>query len=75
MGGRDGGREVSTELTAREVEILGYVAAGKTNTEIGGLLWLSPETIKSHLRKINVKLSAKSRGHAVAIAFRAGLLQ
>lgn len=68
-------RASRAELTPRELEVLGHVADGRTNTEIGRLIFLSPETIKSHLRNIYMKLSARNRWHAVSIAFRAGILE
>lgn len=64
-----------TELTEREIEIVQCVAEGLTNAEIGKRLFLSEETIKSHLRHVTMKTEAKSRAQAVAICFRAGLLR
>lgn len=61
-------------LSAREVEVVAWAAEGLSNAEIGTRLHLSEETVKSHLRHVHQKLGARSRSHAVALAFRAGLL-
>ena len=42
--------------------------------EGGRLLFLSEETVKSHVRHLLAKLQARSRAHAVAVGFRRGLL-
>jgi len=52
----------------REVEVLALVAQGHTNAEIGAALYISEETVKSHLRHIIAKMGARNRTHAVAIA-------
>lgn len=66
---------VPVDLTKRECEVLGLIAQGMTNEEIGKQLFLSPETIKSHVRHILSKLSAKSRAHAVALGLRSGQIE
>jgi DNA-binding CsgD family transcriptional regulator len=53
-------------LTAREREVLTWVARGKTNTEIARLLWLAPSTVAKHLENIYGKLGVKTRTAAVA---------
>jgi DNA-binding NarL/FixJ family response regulator len=65
----------SSDLTDREVQVLTLVSHGKTNKQIGAVLYLSPATIHSHLKKVFRKLDANDRAHAVAQAFRAGMLQ
>ncbi|MFC6566951.1 helix-turn-helix domain-containing protein [Actinoplanes utahensis] len=62
-------------LSDRELQILTLVAEGKTNKQIGAHLYLSAATIHSHLAKVFRKLDANDRAHAVAKAFRAGVLQ
>jgi ATP/maltotriose-dependent transcriptional regulator MalT len=57
-------------LSPREREVLGLVAQGLRNREIGQRLFISEVTVKAHLRNIMRKLGARSRGHAVAIANR-----
>jgi DNA-binding NarL/FixJ family response regulator len=67
-------REVGQEPTAREVQVLHLISDGLANREIGQQLFLSEETVKSHVRHLLAKLQARSRAHAVAIGFRRGLL-
>src|SRR6187455_988089 len=67
-------RELEQEPTMREIEVLQLVADGLVNREIGVRLYLSEETVKSHVRHLLAKLQARSRAHAVAIGFRRGLI-
>ena len=67
-------REVGQEPTAREIEVLQLVSDGLVNREIGERLFLSEETVKSHVRHLLAKLQARSRAHAVAVGFRRGLI-
>jgi DNA-binding NarL/FixJ family response regulator len=60
-------------LTTREMQILRYVAEGKNNKDISGLLFLSIETVKSHIKNIFKKLHVGNRFEAV-IAARQGRL-
>lgn len=52
-------------LTRREVEVLEWVARGKTNNEIGLILAISPRTASKHLEHIYTKLGVESRTAAV----------
>lgn len=61
-------------LTAREVEILRLVAAGKTNREIAATLFLSDHTVRRHLQNIFAKLGVPSRAAATAFAFQHDLI-
>ncbi len=61
-------------LTAREVEVLRLVAAGRSNREIGSALWISAKTASVHVSNILGKLDVRSRGEAAAVAHREGLL-
>ncbi len=66
---------VATDLlTPRETEILGLVAAGRTNGEIGRQLFISTKTVSVHVSNILAKLGASGRTEAAAIARRRGLL-
>lgn len=67
-------RELEQEPTPREIEVLQLIAEGLVNREIGKALFLSEETVKSHVRHLLAKLQARSRAHAVAVGFRRGLL-
>jgi DNA-binding NarL/FixJ family response regulator len=61
-------------LTHREVEVLGRVAAGKSNKLIAADLDISEETVKTHMKSILPKLNAQDRTHAVMIALKRGIL-
>jgi len=67
-------KELEQEPTQREIEVLQLISEGLVNREIGRLLFLSEETVKSHVRHLLAKLQARSRAHAVAVGFRRGLL-
>jgi DNA-binding NarL/FixJ family response regulator len=71
---RPAGPEPEHLPTAREIEVLQLVSEGLANREIGDRLYLSEETVKSHVRHLLAKLQARSRAHAVAVGFRRGLL-
>lgn len=62
-------------LTAREIRVLGYVAAGKANKEIAWLLSISEDTVKAHLRAVFAKLDASDRTHAVTVALKRGIIE
>jgi len=59
-----------TRLTARELEVLGLVATGKTNRAIAGALGLSEKTVARHVANIFTKLDVTSRAAATAYAYR-----
>ncbi len=54
------------DLTVREIEILDWVALGKTNPEIGSILEISEFTVKNHLKRIFKKLDVFNRAQAVS---------
>jgi two-component system NarL family response regulator len=62
-------------LSAREIEVLQRMAAGKSNKEIGAELFISEGTVKTHVKSIFTKLDVVSRTEAVATATRRGLIQ
>jgi DNA-binding NarL/FixJ family response regulator len=55
-------------LTERESEVLGLLAKGLRNADIAQAMFLSPETVKFHLRHLYRKLGVSSRGEAIAFA-------
>lgn len=61
-------------LSGREVQILTLAAEGCTNEQIGKRLFLSPMTVKSHLRRIFSYLEVNSRTAAVVVATKRGIL-
>lgn len=58
-------------LTVRELEVLQWVACGKTNRDIGTILGLSPRTVNKHLEHVYVKLGVETRTAAAAVAMSA----
>lgn len=62
-------------LTSHEREILRMVAAGATNRQVAQHLFISVDTVKSHLEAIYRTLEVSDRAHAVAVAMRKGLLE
>ncbi len=61
-------------LTTREREILQLLADGMSNADVAQRLFISQETVKSHVRHILAKLEADTRTHAVAIALREAII-
>jgi DNA-binding NarL/FixJ family response regulator len=61
-------------LTSREREILQLLADGMSNADVAARLFISQETVKSHVRHILAKLEADTRTHAVAIALRDAII-
>lgn len=66
-------REALVRLTAREQAVLGELAAGATNEEIGEALAISVHTVRHHLKNAYRKLGVESRSQAVVWAIRHGL--
>jgi DNA-binding NarL/FixJ family response regulator len=62
-------------LSAREVEVLKWIAAGKSNKEIAALLFVSEGTVKTHVLNIHHKLGVDDRTEAVVVAIRRGILR
>lgn len=69
-----GRQQLMGGLTERELESLAGRADGHTQIEIGEALGISADTVTQHLNRAYKKLSAHNGAHAVAIAFRRGLL-
>ncbi len=74
------GRPVASErlddpLSERELEVLGLLASGRTNSEVAGDLFVSVGTVKSHTGNIYRKLGAKNRAEALARARELGMLR
>ena len=69
------GRDPGEILTGREREILQLLADGMSNADVSEKLFISQETVKSHVRHILTKLEADTRTHAVAIALREAIIE
>jgi ATP/maltotriose-dependent transcriptional regulator MalT len=61
------------ELSERELEVLGKIGAGRSNSEIAAELVISMATVKTHVRHIFAKLDLRDRAQAVVVAREAGL--
>jgi len=80
MGGEEKGEPARSEqhipqLTARELEILGLLAAGARNRDLAEKLYISERTVKVHIANLMDKLEARTRSEAVARAIKLGLLE
>ena len=63
-----------SRLTEREREVMTLVAAGLSNDEIAGRLFVSPLTAKTHVSRIMTKLDARDRAQLVVLAYESGLV-
>ncbi len=62
-------------LSAREREVLGYIAGGQSIPAMAKEMFLAPSTVKTHVQRLYEKLGVGDRGAAVAEAMRRGLLE
>jgi two-component system NarL family response regulator len=63
------------ELSERERQVLEYIANGRSNKEIGQILYISENTVKSHVKSILTKLDAMGRTEAIAVGIKRGLIK
>jgi DNA-binding NarL/FixJ family response regulator len=61
-------------LSQREHQVLALIADGLENQAIANVLFVSVETVRTHVKSILRKLATRDRTHAVAVAFRSGVL-
>jgi two-component system nitrate/nitrite response regulator NarL len=72
---RRGEAQTPTVLTAREREVLNFIAQGHSVPAIAAELYLAPSTVKTHVQRLYEKLGVGDRAAAVAAAMRRGLLE
>lgn len=65
---------IAGQLSQRELEVLKLMVEGLSNPEIAAVLYLSPNTVKTHVRGIMNKLAVDDRVQAAVVALRAGLV-
>lgn len=66
--------EASVELSHREREVLGWMAGGKSASEIAGILKISPDTVRTYIRRLYEKLDVTDRVAATVKGLRLGLI-
>jgi DNA-binding NarL/FixJ family response regulator len=64
----------SEKLSDRELQVLGQIAMGKRNKEIGSALGIAKDTVKMHVKNVLEKLAVNDRTEAVTVALRRGIL-
>jgi len=64
-----------TELSEREFEVLRLIAAGKSNSEIAGLLFIGESTVKTHIGNLLKKLHLEDRTQAAVYAWQEGIVR
>jgi DNA-binding NarL/FixJ family response regulator len=69
------GSAAFADLTPRELEVLGLIARGRSNSEIGQDLYLSEGTVKTHVTRVLRKLEVRDRVQAVIAAYENGLVR
>ncbi len=67
-------RQIKTELSERELDVLRLIAMGKDNAEIARDLFISPKTVKNHISNILMKLQIENRIQAAVYAVRSGIV-
>lgn len=78
MADQESGRKLDhmlgQRLTTRQIEILRGIADGKTYAEIGRELFVTEDTVRTHVRRILARLGARCAAHAVHLGHQRGLL-
>jgi DNA-binding NarL/FixJ family response regulator len=67
--------DILASLTAREQEIMALAAQGHSNDDIAASLFLSTNTVRTHIQRAMMKLHARDRAQLVVIAYQTGLVQ
>ncbi len=71
---RPDARAILAGLSRREAEVLGLIGSGRNNTEIARSLWLSSNTVRSHVRRLMRKLGMRNRFCLIILAHELGLV-
>jgi len=66
---------VRRPLTEREVEVLCLLAQGLSGTEVGQRLYLSRNTVRTHVKRMRAAVGARNVAHMVAIGYHTGVLR
>lgn len=64
----------SKQLTPQQLNIIGLIAIGDSNGEIGSKLHISEDTVKTHIRRLCKVWNARNRAHCVHLAYQYGIL-
>lgn len=67
-------QQACDELSGRQLQILSLIADGNSYADVGRSLFISTETVRTHVKQILRRLNARDRAHAVSLAYQAGLL-
>jgi two-component system NarL family response regulator len=68
-------RLIRPQLTPREIDVLRLASRGRTNKEMASAMFISEETVKSHMKSLFQKLGVHDRTQAVAVSIQRGLLR
>lgn len=68
-------RLVRPTLTPRELDVLRLVAKGRTNKELASAMFVSEETVKSHMKALFLKLGVHDRAEAVSVSLKRGIIR
>lgn len=68
-------RLVRPSLTPRELDVLRLVSRGRTNKEMAAAMFISEETVKTHMKSLFQKLNVHDRAEAVAVSLQRGLIR
>jgi two-component system NarL family response regulator len=68
-------RLVRPTLTPRELDVLRLVAKGRTNKELAAAMFVSEETVKTHMKSLFLKLGVHDRAEAVSVSLKRGIIR